>query len=216
MPGSEFICWRCGNCCKANWEIIVDFKEDILRWIGERRFDILKRIVLNPKFILNPEHFSNTPQWMIDNGHILFGDIGCRCPFLEEPDPEIPAKCRIHNTRPMVCRSFPYDEGNNVRGDVLDVCKGSIFYYSELAVKNGSDFLQYLDSISPKKNKPLFNFKKEDLRSIASFFRNKGLIFKVNFTSETGLKIAEQLIDTEKPYLEKDFTKILSKVLYTA
>jgi Fe-S-cluster containining protein len=193
MDEVEFVCKRCGKCCKENWEIIVDFQEDIIRWINERRFDILKHVVLNPKFILNPVHYQNNPQWIIDSGHILFGDVAYRCPFLDEATEDFSARCRIHETRPMGCRRFPYDEQGKVRADILDVCMGSIFYHSRNAEDDGMGFMTYISLRGASKDERIAAAPdKNELKKIARSFRDKGL--KVMFISDTGLSITEQLL----------------------
>lgn len=202
MPKPKFVCRRCGKCCKENWEVIVDFQKDILRWIQEKRFDILKHVVLNPKFILNPEYYHNKPQWIIDSGHLLFGDVSHRCPFLEEGIGELSARCRIHETRPRVCRRFPYDGRSGVRADILDVCMGSIFYHSKVAEREGLSFVEYMEKLDLERRKgPPLGPKKDELMEIAQYFRDKDL--KVQFTSDLGLNMAEELLAIKTEILRK-------------
>ncbi|RMF91626.1 MAG: YkgJ family cysteine cluster protein [Methanobacteriota archaeon] len=185
----KFVCRRCGKCCKERWEITVDFHEDILRWIRERRFDILKHVVINPKFLLNPGYYHNRVQWIIDTGHVLFGDVAHRCPFLEEATGDFPARCRIHETRPQVCRRFPYDEQGRVREDILDVCMGSIFYHSKKAEEKGLELTKYIRERRDLRQAP----DRWELKEIARAFRDRDL--KIPFTSDIGLRIAEELLE---------------------
>jgi Fe-S-cluster containining protein len=189
----EFKCRRCGACCKQSWDIPVNFQKDVLRWIEEKRFDILKHVVLNPKFILSPAHFNNEPQWIIDCGHVLFGDEHNKCPFLAEADLEGPAKCRIKETWPEVCRRFPFHKNGEIRTDVLDICVGSIFYHSREAELESLNFIEYMEKISHKNVKDFSQApRREELLEIARFFKGRDL--KVNFTSDTGLEIAEKML----------------------
>ena len=198
MSKPEFLCKRCGKCCKENWEITVDFQKDILRWIQEKRFDLLKHVVLNPKFILSPSRYDNNPQWIIDCGHVLFGDESHRCPFLDESLNGHPAGCSIHETRPQACRRFPLDENNRVRTDILDVCIGTIFYHSSAAEAEGMSLIEYMkkmdqEAIQGASLPP----RKDELKEIAQSF--KGLDMKIHFTSDFGLSIAEEALSKNSP-----------------
>jgi Fe-S-cluster containining protein len=192
MSQPKFKCKRCGKCCKVSWDITVEFQRDILPWIRKKRFDILKEVVLNPKYVLNPERFNNKPQWMLDTGNVLFGDLKYKCPFLEDEFGDLPARCRIHDARPQVCKKFPENEGEKVRSDVLDICIGSIFYHSQIAEQEGLDFIAYIDmirkAVKDKESPP----RKEELKEIAHIFQGRNL--KVPLTSERGLKIMEGLL----------------------
>jgi Fe-S-cluster containining protein len=200
MPVEEFKCRRCGKCCKENWEITLDFQKDILRWIQDKRFDILRKVVLNPKFVLSPHRYDNEPQWMLDCGHVLFGDVTHKCPFLGEAVGEHSAGCRIHDTRPQVCRKFPFDENKRVRADILDLCVGSIFYHSRAAELEGLSFIEYINKIDRKKPKgPSLAPGRQELREIAHFFEKKNL--KIRFTSDKGLNIAEKSLTKSRHVL---------------
>jgi Fe-S-cluster containining protein len=206
MPTEEFKCRRCGRCCQETWEIAVDFEKDILRWIREKRFDILKRVVLNPKFILNPDHFENNPQWMIDCGHVLFGDVKLKCPFLEDASYKKPSRCTIHETWPTVCMKFPFNDNGKVRTDVLDVCVGSIFFHSKNAEAASLSFIEYIEKISQdKSSEKILAPRKKELLEIAKLYKERfdKSTLKVNFTSEHGLKIAEGILTEIKEELEE-------------
>ena len=43
-------CVRCGNCCRAGFEIVIH-KEDVKRWIEAKRTDIAKHMKIDPKCI---------------------------------------------------------------------------------------------------------------------------------------------------------------------
>jgi Fe-S-cluster containining protein len=200
----EFECRRCGKCCKESWEISADFQNDIVRWIREKRFDILGHVVLNPKYILEPKRFNCEPQWIIDCGHVLFGDVGNKCPFLKEAVGELPASCSIHETRPRVCRRFPHGPTNRVRSDILDVCVGTIFYHSGAAERMGLSFMEHMEQEYRKHADEPSPPKKDELREIAHLFREGDL--KVNFTSDIGLKLAEDLVENIKLETPKKIT----------
>lgn len=179
-----------------SWEISADFQNDIVRWIREKRFDILGLVVLNPKYILEPERYDCEPQWIIDCGHVLFGDVGNKCPFLKEAVGELPASCGIHETRPLVCRRFPYDPGERVRSDILDVCVGTIFHHSRAAERRGLSFMEHMNQEYQKRADEPSPPRKKELKEIANLFKEGDL--KVNFTSDFGLKLAEDLVENIK------------------
>ena len=102
----NFKCHECGKCCK---ELVcyID-KEDLDRWIGEGRNDIIScltwhllhgRIPPEVIFIPKKQHIRVhkwlrpiwTPEWLDNN----------ECIFLHDD------KCIIYNTRPITCRNFP-------------------------------------------------------------------------------------------------------------
>jgi Fe-S-cluster containining protein len=188
----EFECRRCGKCCKESWEISVDVEKDIFRWIEQKRFDILNKIVLNPRYLLAPERYNGEPPWIIDCGHVLFGDVGNKCPFLEEAVCEMPAGCSIHDTRPQVCRHFPHNPKNRVRSDILDVCVGTIFYHSSAAERMGLSFMEYMEQEYQKRADEPSPPRKDELKEIAHLFREGDL--RVKFTSDIGMKLAEDLV----------------------
>ena len=196
-PGSgEFKCRRCGKCCKENWEITVDFESDLFRWIEQKRYDILEKIVLNPRYILAPDRYNGEPQWMIDCGHVLFGDTENKCPFLIEADGEASAGCFIHSTRPEVCKRFPLDSTGRVRTDILDVCDSTIFYHSRAAENRGLSFMEYMEREYQSRSGEPMPPRKTELAEIAGLFKKGDL--KVNFTSQIGLSLAEDLMEKIK------------------
>lgn len=107
----NFKCTQDGKCCK---ELVcyID-KEDLDRWIGEGRKDIIScltwhllhgRVPPEVIFIPKKQHIRHhkwlrplwTPEW-IDNNE---------CIFLNDN------KCVIYNTRPVTCKSFPMNTLN--------------------------------------------------------------------------------------------------------
>jgi|GEM_PF-3393130 len=193
---SDFRCRRCGKCCKENWEIIVEFESDIFRWIEEKRFDILEKIVLNPRYILAPERYEGEPQWILDCGHVLFGDTSNKCPFLIDSENKSSAGCFIHSTRPEVCRRFPRDSTGRVRTDILDVCDATIFHHSRAAENQGLSFMEYMEREYQSREGEPMPPRKHELAEIAGLFKKGDL--KISFTSEISLKLAEDLVERIK------------------
>ncbi len=198
---NDFRCRRCGKCCKENWEIIVDFESDLFRWIEQKRYDILEKIVLNPRYILAPERYNGEPQWIIDCGHVLFGDTENKCPFLIEADGEASAGCFIHSTRPEVCKRFPLDSTGRVRSDILDVCDSTIFYHSSAAEKLGLSFMEYMEQEYQSRLAEPTPPRKQELIEIAGLFKKEDL--KINFTSPISLSLAEDMIEKIKQKMMK-------------
>ncbi len=161
-----------------------------MRWIDEKRFDILREVVLNPKFILDPGRYGNTPQWMIDTGHILFGDEEQRCPFLRESSGGEPAGCSIHDIRPRVCERFPFDMDGRIRADVLDLCAASIFYHSTAAEEEQKDFIEYVEEISSAPIRAKARLGRLERVDISSAYVDSDL--RVSLTSELGVSMAEE------------------------
>ena len=90
-------CNRCGECCLQFGAGIVADPEDVVRWINERRWDILEH--LDPIHELDSE-VDVTPT-----------ETG-RCPFLKKDRGEPTYKCRIHDSKPRMCRNYePWVEG---------------------------------------------------------------------------------------------------------
>jgi len=120
-------CSRCGNCCRHPWRIEVSLN-DIQRWIGEGRTDILETLELRPR------HSPMTCGWgdSTEALHTTIKAVQCGeaavdmalaiayasvsggdsyvlpkaggCKYLIEGEN---AMCGIYNTRPDVCRHFP-------------------------------------------------------------------------------------------------------------
>lgn len=88
-------CTRCGKCC-LKYDISPS-GEDVKRWIREKRWDILEHVMI------------------LGDDDDPWGDIvgpTSRCPFLRKDNGKNTYKCRIHETRPQVCRDYePWAEG---------------------------------------------------------------------------------------------------------
>ena len=85
-----FECQRCGWCCE-NVNINISYS-DILRWVKEKRFDILGEI----SYI---EHEDSKKR-----GFYIIKTVEApkqSCPFLKD------SLCTIHNTLPRACKEFP-------------------------------------------------------------------------------------------------------------
>jgi Fe-S-cluster containining protein len=83
----EIKCQRCGACCRGYIPVTED---DLLRWAGQGRDDILWR-VWPEEMIIGP-----TPR-----------DEAMTCPFLVPLPVEGIALCSIHSTKPDACAAFP-------------------------------------------------------------------------------------------------------------
>jgi Fe-S-cluster containining protein len=89
-------CLRCGHCCRTSFLLYVG-DEDERRWEAEGRTDVLQR--------LDWERWHVT--WDDDGAyHIDTGERLRRCFFLEASSQD-QALCRIHDTKPMICRDYP-------------------------------------------------------------------------------------------------------------
>jgi Fe-S-cluster containining protein len=98
----RFECQHCADCCK-NLRVDVTYS-DITRWKREGRWDILQRVALaeghdgRMDFCLYETTASKS-----------------QCPFLFEDN-----RCRIHPTKPQVCRHFPF----NATLERATLCRG--------------------------------------------------------------------------------------------
>ncbi len=123
---AAFDCARCGSCCRRPWRVEVDL-QDALRWIDEGRYDLLSSLELRPwgpvdeidydSFIVRQlagrlageedERITTTLAVVSslagnEGSYVLPQNEGCA--YLIEGEQ---AACRIHDTRPQVCRGFP-------------------------------------------------------------------------------------------------------------
>ncbi|OIQ63228.1 flagellin N-methylase [mine drainage metagenome] len=93
-------CTRCGKCCTNASYMLTLFAtpNDILRWRREGRSDILRYA---PVF----QEIGSADLW-IDP---VSGNELSRCPFLKRSrGAGGKYLCSIHETRPDVCRGYPY------------------------------------------------------------------------------------------------------------
>ena len=108
----RFNCQQCGKCCSAYSGHLMAKAQDIVRWRKEGRKDILSRVrVLEA-------------QGVVAGGEIWINPRTGRkvraCPFLERNKKTKKARCLIQDTKPLVCRKYPFN-GVKVR---LDECNG--------------------------------------------------------------------------------------------
>jgi len=83
-------CRDCGACCEHFGGHLRAAKSDLERWRSEGRDDLLAGV--------------NRLGWLwVDPAS---GVPLERCPFLDRIDPES-TRCRIHHTKPEMCRSYP-------------------------------------------------------------------------------------------------------------
>jgi Fe-S-cluster containining protein len=121
-------CFRCGNCCRKPWRIEVAF-HDVLRWIREKRFDIISSLEYSPrKSQDNEDIHADLKQAEMAASQLagLDADILAKSVFMVyisassegcliipknngcifHDDGEI-SSCAIHDTKPEVCERFP-------------------------------------------------------------------------------------------------------------
>jgi len=98
-------CRGCGICCDLYGHRLRATREDLERWNREGRADLLARVGEDQRIWCDP----------------LTGEPLPDCPFLERTGPE-EARCRIHETKPEVCRRYPTPAhgGRCVRGVKID------------------------------------------------------------------------------------------------
>jgi len=93
---STFQCRRCGWCCR---NVVINIAySDIVRWFNEGRNEILQEV----SFI------DNYPKKGTGGFYIAKTSFNPKqpCPFLGSENGL--AVCSIYETRPIVCRDFPY------------------------------------------------------------------------------------------------------------
>ena len=97
----KFNCVQCGNCClnlNDAFSTSVDMAE-INRWRSEERWEILNWV--NIFDFDGEEAFGDI--WISPNT----GDEVSRCPWLRKLPRQDKYKCRIHDTKPELCRNYP-------------------------------------------------------------------------------------------------------------
>lgn len=130
-----FECRRCGTCC-ATVKYVAVSHEDVRRWVSQKRLDILDDLVIDrrrtPLMALKKDRISAAKAeatstledtGLSENGHtfeLLYVTklLECvvyikrrdgACTFLV--DEEGMAACGIQDTKPRVCKKFPYYMG---------------------------------------------------------------------------------------------------------
>ena len=121
-------CLRCGNCCRRQWKVEASLN-DVLRWIGEGRTDILESLECNDSSCGMRENDwgSGTVARHIAERAAVYGEdilaVALRIArtttinggYVVMPKEQgckylIGGKtvaCSIYETRPEVCRNFP-------------------------------------------------------------------------------------------------------------
>ncbi len=104
-------CVRCGKCCMENWDFIFASVEDLERWKREGRKDLLamtRPIYKGEEGKPRTAGFRKQPQGRLVAADIWFNPETGRkyrqCPFFESKGKK--AGCRIHKTKPRVCRDY--------------------------------------------------------------------------------------------------------------
>ena len=87
----DFKCNNCGKCCLRGGACLQADEEDRKRWNHEWRDDILQ---------------------YEDIGDLWIGEEGelDRCPFLRKLPNKLKYKCLINDTKPNICREYPFDD----------------------------------------------------------------------------------------------------------
>ena len=188
MKQVKFECKRCGDCCHRDWDLKLD-PETIIKWMRERRDDLLHHVVFHPRFLLHPEYSDYQPILIIDNGHILFGNHQKHvCPFLlKKPDGK--TSCKINDVKPRVCKEFPFQTGADgkdvVRTDALNLCRGARDYFEKCAQLAGKSLDEYMRSIPKVEGEPeripisreLAQMLKQRYESLTEEEKATGLVF---------------------------------------
>jgi Fe-S-cluster containining protein len=91
---SEFICLRCGQCCRWHGYVHISEKEAeaIAGFIGMKL----------------PEFYENMTMPSDDGGVSLTENEDGNCPFYIDSPPG----CRIYECRPLQCRTYPQKWNN--------------------------------------------------------------------------------------------------------
>lgn len=89
-------CTRCGKCClkPSYMETLYATSGDVARWKKEGRYDILRHSIVTG---------TSADLWFGIDGKQL-----TKCPFLKKDRGKPTYQCSIHDTRPEVCRGYPY------------------------------------------------------------------------------------------------------------
>jgi len=100
----DFRCLRCGKCCDHERDA---YAEDIERWIGEERYDILEHVFCYPRsaFCANVlphpcQDCSKTEKVIVNRSD------STECPFLRKVRNKTYYECIIHSTKPKDCADW--------------------------------------------------------------------------------------------------------------
>jgi Fe-S-cluster containining protein len=83
-------CHQCGLCCELFGGNLRACRSDLDRWRSEERSDLLERV--------------GNLRWIWRDP--ATGELEARCPFFGREDSGA-AVCRIHATKPQMCRDYP-------------------------------------------------------------------------------------------------------------
>jgi Fe-S-cluster containining protein len=95
----QFVCQRCGNCCRHLQFRHELTSEDVRRWHETNRHDILEWVA-ETKTAGGNIAFQ---IWRIP-GTNQFAEV---CPFLKQGGSNHEWRCAIHKVRPAICRHYP-------------------------------------------------------------------------------------------------------------
>jgi Fe-S-cluster containining protein len=120
----EFKCGRCGDCCRYWGGRASATDDDLRRWVLEGRKDILRYVELGLvaekeiKYIRGDE-WDGSDDKVIAN---MFISPRTKkemnyCPFLRKETDKKTYRCKINDTKPKICREFPYDDVGAPRND---------------------------------------------------------------------------------------------------
>jgi Fe-S-cluster containining protein len=100
MPPKDFECKQCGNCCLNLTDAICTCvsEEDVQRWHAGEREDILEWVVP-----IGLGHLCVHDIWISPRT----GDSVSRCPWLRKVRGKDTYICRIQDTKPEHCRTYP-------------------------------------------------------------------------------------------------------------
>lgn len=88
--GRQRGCRACGICCELYGHALRASASDLARWQGEGRHDLLLRVGADRRLWCDPATGAHLED----------------CPFLRR-SPRQAALCRIHSTKPELCRDYP-------------------------------------------------------------------------------------------------------------
>lgn len=107
---NEFVCKRCGNCCRGLAHVCDS--EDIRIWERHGRADILSRVGQ----ALSGEGGHQYRIWVNPND----GKLEDECPFLAPVPGKNIFRCRIQTVKPRICKEYPF----TIKHACYTGCKG--------------------------------------------------------------------------------------------
>lgn len=180
----RFECQKCGNCCR-NTRVNICYS-DIERWKNERRWDILSQVgwvTYNKTDYLQLALLKTLPKNAV-------------CPYLSESN-----LCKIHETKPRVCKDFPICG----TAEKLSLCKG---------IGQGP-------KLNPKIVSSVHKRQVEDLAKVMAFRNEISAILLgsrfLQFQLENGYAVFDESIGKYKPtpkglrFLEREKKRIERK-----